>query len=159
MIISYETAVLYGHQRGLIGLRFRCAPCNGQFKFSEFLRTHCLEAIAGQKICAHKSCIHVLWEGSRLCHKQFQAWKPEPPSEETKDELRVLFKRTNSEPWSPQSTVLPPRDLRRGHRLKTISARLHRSVGLINRDFNWCITATLIWWKKEFAIPTDSPAK
>ncbi|KAJ6189575.1 hypothetical protein N7519_004483 [Penicillium mononematosum] len=105
-IISYETGVLYRHQRGIVGLKFRCAPCNGQFKFSEFLRTHCLEAIAGQKVCAHKSCIHALWEGSKLCHKHFLAWKLEPPSEEMKDKLRVLFKRTTFEPWSPQTTLM-----------------------------------------------------
>lgn len=79
-IISFETGVFFRkHSKDYIGLKTRCAPCNGRFIFNGFLRRHSLEANARQGFCDNKHCINSPWEGSKFCKKHFLTWTPGPP--------------------------------------------------------------------------------
>ncbi|CAG7970456.1 unnamed protein product [Penicillium nalgiovense] len=110
-VISLETGVLYRRTIGSrehIGLKTRCAPCNGRFMFDEFLRTNLLEANPDQTICCHKSCVGPLWENSKLCRKHFLEWTPELLGEDTAviNELRELVNRATSKRWHPQTDLM-----------------------------------------------------
>ncbi|KXG53054.1 uncharacterized protein PGRI_001040 [Penicillium griseofulvum] len=55
-IISFETGVFYKDgPTNHVGLRSRCVPCNGRFKFNEFLGSFSLKAADGDTACGHGS--------------------------------------------------------------------------------------------------------
>ncbi|KAJ5477946.1 hypothetical protein N7530_003455 [Penicillium desertorum] len=110
-VISLDTGVLYRRTIGSkehIGLKTRCAPCNGRFMFEEFLRTNLLEKNPDQTICSHKSCVGSLWESSKLCRKHFLEWTPELLGEDvdTMNELRDLVNRATSKRWHRQTDIM-----------------------------------------------------
>ncbi|KAK4865142.1 hypothetical protein LT330_001765 [Penicillium expansum] len=106
-IISFETGTFYKDRlRDRVGLKARCAPCNGRFMFNEFLRVRFLEAGADQKTCHYKSCVGVLWEGSKLCQKHFLAWKPGLPGEDDMKKMKSLFDQATSVQWYPETKVM-----------------------------------------------------
>lgn len=106
-IISFETGVFFRkHSKDYIGLKTRCAPCNGRFIFNGFLRRHSLEANARQGFCDNKHCINSPWEGSKFCKKHFLTWTPGPPGKEELKALRSLFAKAASVQWYPQTRIM-----------------------------------------------------
>ncbi|CAI7599446.1 unnamed protein product [Penicillium viridicatum] len=106
-IISFETGVFYRNRsRDHIGLKCRCAPCNGRFMFNEFLRRHSLEKDAKQGFCSNKHCISSPWEGSKFCKKHFLTWVPGLPSKDELKVLRSLFAKAASVQWYPDSNIM-----------------------------------------------------
>ncbi|KAJ5781652.1 uncharacterized protein N7518_010135 [Penicillium psychrosexuale] len=107
--ITFQTGVFYRHHRAKhIGLKCRCAPCNGRFVFNEFLRSNFLEADDKQTLCCHKSCFKLTWEGSRFCQKHFLAWTPEllVYDEAAMKELRSMFDAVASQQWRPETEIM-----------------------------------------------------
>ncbi|KGO65779.1 Zinc finger, C2H2 [Penicillium italicum] len=104
-VISFETGVFYRSGQH-VGIKTRCAPCNGRFNFNEFLRRNFLEADANQTTCRRKSCFSAVWEGSKFCQKHFMVWTPTLHSEDAMGELRDLFAKATSVQWQPETKVM-----------------------------------------------------
>lgn len=108
-IISFETGVFYRVRvKDHIGLKSRCAPCNGRFRFNEFLRRNFLEKDAKQRFCGNKRCISTVWEGSKYCKKHFLSWTPDllGQDETAMKELKMLFVKAASKQWYPESKII-----------------------------------------------------
>lgn len=106
-IISFETGAFYRvHASNHIGLKCRCAPCNGRFIFNEFLRRNFLERDAQQIFCSNQHCISTVWEGSKFCRKHFLTWKPGLPGEEERKELKALFEEASLVQWHPETDAM-----------------------------------------------------
>ncbi|KAJ5990079.1 hypothetical protein N7522_010286 [Penicillium canescens] len=110
-IISLERGVLWRRNESSgqrIGLSCRCAPCKARYNFNNFLRSHVLEADAGQTMCSNKGCFKSVWEGTKFCHSHFLMWTPDLIGQDktAMNELLSLFEKAISEQWRPKTEFM-----------------------------------------------------